>query len=112
MSESPINYRLSTINWFQDWFADPRYLELYGHRDDEEANELVTLIEEVTGADKNPTTRIGDDELIEQRRYDDALAIYREVAERHPITFTSLIDVRRRIDDLEAKVARPVRPPR
>lgn len=49
----PIDHRPSTIDWFQDWFADARYLELYGHRDDEEANELVTLIEEVTGVDKN-----------------------------------------------------------
>jgi SAM-dependent methyltransferase len=39
--------------WYQDWFADKRYLELYGHRDDEEAGQLVTLIEEATGVDKN-----------------------------------------------------------
>jgi SAM-dependent methyltransferase len=39
--------------WFQDWFADPRYLELYEHRNDKEAHELVTLIEQVTGENKD-----------------------------------------------------------
>lgn len=42
----------STGIWYKDWFADPRYIELYGHRDEIEADELVTLIEETIGVDK------------------------------------------------------------
>ena len=40
-------------NWYRDWFADPRYLELYQHRDELEANALVTLIENIAGIDNN-----------------------------------------------------------
>ena len=43
----------SDIDWYKDWFADPRYLELYEHRNDKEADELVTLIEQVTGENKD-----------------------------------------------------------
>lgn len=42
----------STGTWYKDWFADQRYIELYGHRDDVEADELVTLIEQTIGVDK------------------------------------------------------------
>lgn len=58
------------------------------------------------------TSRIDGEELIEERRYEAALELYREVAERHPITFTTWIDVERRMADLEAKLVRVAQPPR
>lgn len=42
----------SAIDWYRDWFADPRYSELYEHRNEQEADELVTLIESVTQINK------------------------------------------------------------
>jgi tetratricopeptide (TPR) repeat protein len=50
--------------------------------------------------------RVSEAELIEQRRYDDALQLYRDVAERHPMTLTTCIDVKARIQDLEQKLRR------
>jgi SAM-dependent methyltransferase len=39
--------------WYQNWFADERYLELYRHRNDEEADKLISLVEQVTGDDRS-----------------------------------------------------------
>lgn len=58
------------------------------------------------------TSRVDGEELIEDRRYEAALELYREVAARHPITLTTCIDVERRMADLEAKLARAAQPPR
>ena len=42
-------------------------------------------------------------DLIEERRYAEAAQLYRQVAERHPATWTAFVDVRRRLADLRAK---------
>jgi SAM-dependent methyltransferase len=39
--------------WYKDWFLDPRYLQLYRNRNDEEAQKLISLVEKVTGSDKS-----------------------------------------------------------
>jgi tetratricopeptide (TPR) repeat protein len=46
-------------------------------------------------------------ELIEGRRYDEAIQSYRELAERHPFTWTERYCVTRRIEDLQAKPGAP-----
>ena len=38
--------------WYEDWFADERYLALYHHRNSEEASLVLDLIEEKTGITK------------------------------------------------------------
>jgi SAM-dependent methyltransferase len=38
-------------SWYESWFADPRYLALYKHRDDTEADQMVSLIERTIGID-------------------------------------------------------------
>jgi tetratricopeptide (TPR) repeat protein len=54
------------------------------------------------------TTRaIAREELIEQRRYADAIHSFEELAKRHPLTATVLFDVQSRIDDLKAKLPPP-----
>lgn len=51
------------------------------------------------------TTRLVErEELIEQRRYADAIHSFQEMARRHPFTPTVLFDVANRIDDLRAKL--------
>lgn len=37
--------------WYQHWFADALYMELYAHRDAEEARQAVDLFESVTATD-------------------------------------------------------------
>ena len=37
------------MSWYQHWFADPLYMELYAHRDAAEARQAVDLFEQVTG---------------------------------------------------------------
>jgi tetratricopeptide (TPR) repeat protein len=49
---------------------------------------------------------ISDENLIEERRYDEAAERYATVAREYPATWTALIDVRRRTADLRAKSAR------
>ena len=58
------------------------------------------------------TSKIGEQEWIEQRRYDEALAAFKQVTERHPMTLTTWFDVRRRIEELETKLGRTAHPPR
>jgi len=54
------------------------------------------------------TTRsVAREELIEQRRYADAIHSFEELAKRHPLTATVLFDVQSRIDDLKAKLPPP-----
>ena len=42
-----------TKAWYEDWFADERYLALYLHRNNEEASCALDLIEKATGIEKN-----------------------------------------------------------
>jgi tetratricopeptide (TPR) repeat protein len=46
---------------------------------------------------------VSRESLIEERRYDEAIARFEEVRARHPYALASLFDVRRRIRDLEEK---------
>ena len=39
--------------WYEDWFADERYLALYLHRNNEEASCALDLIEKATGIEKD-----------------------------------------------------------
>src|SRR4051794_18879336 len=39
--------------WYEDWFADERYLALYGHRNSEEASKALDLIERTTRISKD-----------------------------------------------------------
>lgn len=39
--------------WYESWFEDKRYLELYEHHDEQEADELVSLIEHTLGIEKH-----------------------------------------------------------
>lgn len=65
---------------------------------------LVTL-EVQARIDLVRTTRLIErEELIEQRRYADAIHSYRQLARRHPFTPTVLFDVANRIEDLRAKL--------
>jgi tetratricopeptide (TPR) repeat protein len=68
---------------------------------------LLTL-EVAARIDLVRTTRlIAREELIEQRRYADAIHSFEELASRHPLTATVLFDVRNRIADLAAKLPPP-----
>jgi SAM-dependent methyltransferase len=40
-------------DWYKEWFTDERYLRLYSNRNDAEAEQLITLIEKVTGDDRS-----------------------------------------------------------
>ena len=40
-------------DWFRDWFSSEEYLEVYQHRDDEDAKKLLTLIHANTNLNKN-----------------------------------------------------------
>jgi hypothetical protein len=44
-------------------------------------------------------------DLIEERRYVEAAALYSTVAETYPVTWTALVDVRQRVAELRAKAA-------
>ena len=44
--------------WYRDWFQDSNYLTVYQHRDTQEAEQMLTLIENVLG--KNPESRVLD----------------------------------------------------
>ena len=37
------------MSWYQHWFADALYMELYAHRDAAEARQAIDLFERVTG---------------------------------------------------------------
>lgn len=37
------------MSWYQHWFADALYMELYAHRDAAEARQAIDLFEQVTG---------------------------------------------------------------
>ncbi len=39
--------------WYQDWFQDANYSVVYDHRDDEEAERMMSLIERTTGAESS-----------------------------------------------------------
>jgi len=39
--------------WYEDWFADERYLALYLHRNTAEAERALDLIERITGIPKD-----------------------------------------------------------
>jgi SAM-dependent methyltransferase len=39
--------------WYQNWFSDKRYFELYKTRNEEEAAKLISLVEKITGDDKS-----------------------------------------------------------
>ncbi len=40
---------MSPSPWFASWFASPLYLDLYRHRDDQEAEDAIRLFRDVTG---------------------------------------------------------------
>src|SRR5687768_13945737 len=39
--------------WYRDWFRDSNYLTVYQHRDTQEAEQMLTLIEKITGDRKD-----------------------------------------------------------
>lgn len=43
------------MSWYQHWFADALYMELYAHRDAAEARQAIDLFELVTGLRGNPS---------------------------------------------------------
>jgi SAM-dependent methyltransferase len=47
----------SSSNWFEEWFNHPLYLELYSHRDNDEAARCIHTILSITGLDlKKPSS--------------------------------------------------------
>ncbi|PLX25592.1 MAG: class I SAM-dependent methyltransferase [Ignavibacteria bacterium] len=44
------------MSWFKNWFADELYMELYAHRDADEARSAVDLFARITGADGRSLT--------------------------------------------------------
>jgi len=36
-------------NWYEEWFSNKHYLELYSHRNEKEARDLINLIQRYTG---------------------------------------------------------------
>jgi tetratricopeptide (TPR) repeat protein len=53
------------------------------------------------------TSEVSREKLIEEQRYREAIQRFEEVAKRHPYTLTTLFDVRRRVQDLRAKIDPP-----
>jgi tetratricopeptide (TPR) repeat protein len=51
------------------------------------------------------TSRVDQDRLLEEGRFEQAIRLFEEVAERHPCTATSFFDVRRRLSDLRLRAA-------
>ncbi len=66
---------------------------------------LLLVIELSARLDYAEATRIvSQEEFIENRRYREAIDHFKSVVVRHPYTTTSLLEVRQRIKDLEAKL--------
>ncbi|MDX9759655.1 MAG: class I SAM-dependent methyltransferase [Bacteroidota bacterium] len=58
------------MSWYQHWFADALYMELYAHRDAAEARQAVDLFAQVTGM-HDPEHRRHDPD---HRRHDEAFS--------------------------------------
>jgi len=67
---------------------------------------LVTLTFEVSSrvAYQRVMRRVSEENLIEQGRYDEVIRLYEGVRDEYPMTSTALIDIRSRIDELQAKL--------
>jgi tetratricopeptide (TPR) repeat protein len=57
------------------------------------------------------TSQIDRQRIIERRAYEEAISMLQDVAKRHPLTATTLFDVRRRLEDLEARLPKKETPP-
>jgi hypothetical protein len=52
------------------------------------------------------TSLVSDTQLVEDRKYEEAILLFAEVANRHPWSITALYDVQRHIADLTRQQAR------
>jgi tetratricopeptide (TPR) repeat protein len=56
------------------------------------------------------TSQIDRQRIIERGAYEEAISLLEGVAKRHPLTATTLLDVRRRLEDLRARLPTPATP--